>query len=114
MAEKRLPNRQNVRWRIAVRHEQKIIYGRTSDVSNAGAGILCETNIFSGSIVTLYIQIPPRQIGEQLQVIEARARVQYSSWSSPLDSWRIGLEFVEVKKPGGDILSKSLRQLSAG
>jgi len=111
MDDKRLQARLRVRWRVALRNTQHpLVYGETLDVSLGGAGILSETSLAGGSEIDLFFQIPPKQAGKPQSVVETRARVQYGAFSPKHNLWRLGIQFLQFKGKGKEILERAIRQ----
>lgn len=108
--EKRQHARYRLRWNAALRGDQGgVSYGETLDMSRAGVSVLIDHNLPAGTQVTLYLQIPPKQRGQNL-VIEVRARVLYAAFSAPHDRWRAGLQFLRFAEGSKDLFEKELRQ----
>jgi len=110
MDEKRAQTRLRIHWRVALRRNgQPLLYGETLDVSLAGACVLADCNIVSGNDIDLFIQIPPKQQGKPTEIVEIRAKVQYTAFSAAHGLWRMGIHFKQIQE-GSAVLERALRQ----
>lgn len=80
-------------------------HGRTNDISIQGLSILVAENVFHDGFVTVLLAIPPEHIGGYQRIIEAKAKMAYTVFSSEHDTFRIGLNFSNFKRNGKSLLS---------
>lgn len=83
-------------------------HGRTNDVSISGVSVLVEYNVFTDEEVTVLLAVPPTHPGLPEKIIEVRARMVYTVFSSEHDTFRIGLTFRGFKRNGRTVLKSLL------
>lgn len=86
-------------WRIALvfdaTGESSVFHGKTRDLSLDGAAMYTQHHFVSGGSVIVMLAPPPLSVAECQKIIEIRARVVYSVYSSEHMSFRVGLQFHE-------------------
>ena len=104
--------RYHVRWKIALifdEVEQKpTFHGRTHDLSLVGTGMLTHRDVFTDSPVVVLLAIPPLHRNRRQKVIEIRSRQIYAVYSGETFCFRLGLEFMEFKGDGLEVLKEAL------
>lgn len=111
MSDQRQHPRFRVRWRVAVRcDETHTYYGETIDVSVGGVCFLMDQNLNAGTVVQMFVQLPPKRQGKEPQVVTARAKVLYTAFSADHDRWRLGVQFTDFNGPERAKLEKELTQ----
>ena len=109
MQDQRINPRYPLRWRAALRVPAgQMLYGGTVDVSIGGVSVLLEQNIVYGTMVSLFLQIPPPRVGAPPLVIETRAKVLYTAFSADHDRWRLGVQFLDFDAEHRKRLEKEL------
>lgn len=95
-------------WRVAIGigHSGGFIYGHAEDISPGGMSILCDEQLAGGKQFSIFVEMPPYAVSENSAYLEALCKVNYSVLVASRNLYRIGLEFVELKDEGKDILRK--------
>lgn len=83
-------------------------HGRTYDLSLVGTGMHTNINIFTPSPVVVLLAPPPLHKGHRQKIIEIRARQVYAVYSGESFCFRLGLEFMDFKGDGLEVLKKRL------
>ena len=101
-----------MRWDVIVAFDEGDVRpafkGRTNDISVAGASILTDTNIYTTSLVTVLLAIPPLNSGQGRTIVEIRGRMRYTVHSSAHCRFRIGFHFESFTGDGRATLETSL------
>jgi hypothetical protein len=104
--------RYKVRWKIAAIYDEldhkPTFHGKTHDLTLVGTGMLTHTDVFSDSPVVILLAIPPLHRSGKQRIIEIAARQVYSVYSGETSCFRLGLEFLQFKGDGFEILKEGL------
>lgn len=105
-------------WRAAIVHKnnsgkEEIFHGRTRDISTSGMAICSERNVFTNTLVTVLLAVPPLNPGEKQKVIEVQSKMVYTVHSSTGHGFRIGLRFIKFKGDGKKVLTLQLEHRQA-
>lgn len=104
--------RYHVRWKIAlifdgVEHKPTF-HGRTHDLTLVGTGMLTHRDVYTDSPVVVLLAVPPVHRNHRQKVIEIRSKQIYSVYSGETSCFRLGLEFLDFKEDGLEILTEGL------
>lgn len=106
--------RYQVRWKIAMVFDgmthMPIYHGRTRDLTVCGTAMLTDRDVFSDHPVVILLAIPPTTPNGRHKIVEIRARQIYSVYSGETACFRLGLEFVDFKGSGLEVLKDALSQ----
>ena len=109
--------RYHLSWRIALvseaSGERLAFHGKTRDLSLYGAAMHTEHHVTDSSPLIVLLAPPPLTTAESQKIIEIRARVVYSVYSSTSMCFRLGLEFQKFVSNGRFILEQRLEHHSA-
>lgn len=119
--ENKKPLRQHPRyflfWRIALLFddtgERITFHGKTCDLSLYGAAMHTHHNIACGGKLIVLLAPPPLSAGERQKLIEIKAQIVYSVYSSKSMCFRIGLQFLSFTGKGREVLAQRLEHHTA-
>ena len=104
-------------WEAAVlfdkAHARPVLRAQTEDLSEVGAAIFSNHGDLTGSVVTLLLAQPPRNVGEEPKVLKLKARVISTARTPEMSQYRHGLSFIRYPGNGLDILARTLNSLAA-
>lgn len=114
MKKQRQEDRYCLHWRIALvfdaTGESTAFHGKTRDLSLDGAAMHTQHHFVSGGSALVLLAAPPLSAAECQKIIEIRARVVYSVYSSEHMCFRVGLHFHEFMDDGREFLRLRLSQ----
>ena len=115
--DKREASRVRTHWRIAIIFDEAenkpAIHGHTHELSFSGASVHTDRNVASTAPVTVLLSPPLAYEGNRQKTIEIRANLVYSVYSGSNFCFRIGLDFINFKNDGLQILRDRLEPTSS-
>ncbi|WP_187360104.1 PilZ domain-containing protein [Chitinolyticbacter meiyuanensis] len=111
-ADKRVEPRYLVNWRVAIVYEERdqrmSFRGRAFDVSRGGFSLHSDFSLPVSDRVTVLLSIPPMAAGQRPKVVEVKSRVIYTVLSNEFSTFRTGVQFVDFKADGRQVLDYNL------
>jgi len=99
-------------WRIALvfdeTGERVAFHGKTRDLSLYGAAMHTHHNIVGGGTQIVLLAPPPLSVADCQTIIEVKARIVYSVYSSENMCFRVGLQFTEFLNNSRAVLQTRL------